>query len=180
MKKGIITIAAMLLFVCTSCSKLFPRKDDFLTIPQTPYTGDEIRTDGFYYQTWDDGMKYAEITFLYNNGVVYQGHGSGDLNKLIEYANKTLLYHDTEKDKKGFWGLFTVDNNRIVYERWQGSQKGYLVYREEGDIINDTTFVMTEVSRMNQGEKTETKAIERTYCFKEFSPKPDSTNNVIP
>ena len=65
----------------------------------------------------------------------------------------------------------------IVYAGLGGL--GYLVYREEGVIINDTTFVMTEVSRINQGIKTETKPIEWTYYFCEFSAKPDSTNTVI-
>ena len=73
-----------------------------------------------------------------------------------------------------------MDDNKIIYERWEGSQLGYLVYREEGVIINDTTFVMTEISRVNQGVKTEIKPIERMYYFKEFSPKPDSTNVFIP
>ena len=178
MKK--IIIISLISLVVSCCAKLFPSKDDFLTIYKTPYIGDELRTDGFFYQKEGNGTKYAKITFFYNNGVVFQGHGAGDMSELIEYVHKILSYHDITKDKKGFWGLFLIENNKIVYERWQGSQLGYLVYREEGNIINDTTFIMTEVSRMNQGEKTETKQIERTYYFHQFSPKPDSTNIFIP
>ena len=179
MKK--IIIISLISLVVSCCSKLlFPSKDDYLTIQKTPYFGDELRTDGFFYQKEGNGTKYAKITFFYNNGVVFQGHGAGDMSELIEYVHKILSYHDITKDKKGFWGLFLIENNKIVYERWQGSQLGYLVYREEGNIINDTTFIMTEMSRMNQGEKTETKQIERTYYFHQFSPKPDSTNIFIP
>ena len=50
MKKVIIAIAALLLLVCSGCSKLFPSQDDYLTIQKTPYTSDAIRIDGFYYQ----------------------------------------------------------------------------------------------------------------------------------
>jgi hypothetical protein len=176
----IISLISLISLVASCCSKLFPSQDDYLTIQKTPYTSDAIRIDGFYYQKWDNGTKYSNIVFLYNNGVIFQGNGAGDMSELVEYVNSTFLYHDMKKDKKAFWGLFLVKSNKIVYERWEGSQLGYLVYREEGEILNDTTFIMTEVSRMNQGEKTETEQIERTYYFHQFSPKPDSTNNVIP
>jgi len=49
----------------------------------------------------------------------------------------------------------------------------------EGDIINDTTFVISVSYRMKKGKKTEVKARNETYHFKQFSPQPDSTNNFI-
>ena len=176
MKKLIIMGLISLIAHCCSKTGL---KDDFLTIPRTPYNGNELRIDGFYYQQWDNGAMFSDITWFYNDGIVFQGNGSGNMSELIDYANKTFLNHEMKQDKKGFWGLFLVKDNKIIYERWVGTQNGYLVYREEGNIINDTTFVMTEVSRMEQGVKSETKPIERLYYFNEFSSKPDSTNNVI-
>lgn len=173
------TILILLVILSTSgCSLWFPREDDFLTIPKTPYTSNNLRLDGFYYQKWEHGTKYSNVVYLYNNGVVFQMGGYGDLSELTEYAGHAITFDVT--DKNGFWGLFQVESNTIVYESWVGTQLGYLVYREEGDIINDTTFVMKERSRMNQGIKTETTSINYVYCFKEYSPKPDSTNTCIP
>lgn len=177
MKKALVIGLISLITSC--CSKIYPSKDDFLTIPKTQYSGNELRIDGFFYRTWENGTKYSDITFLYNDGVLFQGNGAGDLSQLMEYAQETLLHHDQIKDKKAFWGLFLVKDNKIMFERWKATQSGYLVYREEGVIIDDTTFVMTEVSRINHGIKTETKPIEWTYYFCEFSAKPDSTNTVI-
>ena len=102
------------------------------------------------------------------------------MSDLEEYAEQSVFLDSRIKDIKGFWGLFLIENNKIIYEKWVGTQLGYLVYREEGEILNDTTFFMTEQSRMNQGIKTEVETIDRTYCFKAFSPKPDSTNTCIP
>jgi hypothetical protein len=49
-----------------------------------------------------------------------------------------------------------------------------------GQILNDTTFVIAESYRMNEGKKTEVKERNETYHFKQFNPKPDSTNRFIP
>ncbi|MBQ3710679.1 MAG: hypothetical protein II887_08245 [Bacteroidales bacterium] len=178
MKKTLVIFLIIMVLSC--CTKTHSTKDDFFTIQKTPYIGDKLRIDGFFYQKWDNGAKYLNITFFYKNGVVFQGNSAGHMSDLVEQAQQTLLNHDQKKNIKSFWGLFQVDDNKIIYERWEGSQLGYLVYREEGVIINDTTFVMTEISRVNQGVKTEIKPIERMYYFKEFSPKPDSTNVFIP
>lgn len=173
------TIIIMTLCICLSCcNKLFKSKDDFLTIPKTPYTGSQLRLDGYYYQKWDNGLKFRRIIFLYNNGVVFRVGESGDLKDMDNYAVKSLHGMDYSA-KKGFWGVFLVKDNKIAYERWVGTERGYMVYKEEGYIKNDTTFVMTEVSRMKQGVKTDTKKIEDVYHFQSFSPKPDSANNFI-
>ncbi len=102
------------------------------------------------------------------------------MSEIDDYANQSLLFNSDVKDRKAFGGGYLVEDKNIIYERWEGTELGYLVYREEGNIVNDTTFIMTEVSRMKQGVKTEIRPIEWTYHFKAFSPKPDSTNSFIP
>ncbi|WP_373730031.1 hypothetical protein [Bacteroides heparinolyticus] len=176
--KKVILIMGLISLITSCCSKIFPKKDDFLTIPRTQYNGDELRIDGYFYQKWENGTKYSNIVFLYNNGIVFNKSGYGDIEEMNEYVSST--YQMDFAKYKGFWGLFLIKDKNIIYERWEGTESGYLVYREEGNIVNDTTFIMTEVSRMKQGVKTEIRPIEWTYHFKAFSPKPDSTNSFIP
>lgn len=167
----------MILLALTGCSITNPQSDDSLTISKTPYLGKEIRTDGFYYQKWDNENSFNNIAFFYKNGIVLNVGKSGLISEIIQQAENSI--NNNYKNAKGFWGLFIVNSNSIIYERWVGTEEGYKVYREEGNIMNDTTFVMTTVSRMKKGVKVDTKQIERIYYFKEFSPKPDSTNVFI-
>lgn len=175
MKKAIII--GFICIISNCCTKI--NESEQLSISKTPYMGDELRIDGFYYQKWDNDTRFCDITFLYNNGVVFQRGGSGDLSELSDCASQSYFSNDV-MDKKAFWGLFHIENDSIIYEYWSGTELGYIVYREEGKIINDTTFLMTEQSQMKQGDKTETRPIEWIYYFEHFSPKPDSINSVIP
>uniref|UniRef100_UPI0035A05C3B hypothetical protein n=1 Tax=Prevotella heparinolytica TaxID=28113 RepID=UPI0035A05C3B len=118
---------------------------------RTQYNGDELRIDGYFYQKWENGTKYSNIVFLYNNGIVFNKSGYGDIEEMNEYVSST--YQMDFAKYKGFWGLFLIKDKNIIYERWEGTESGYLVYREVGNIVNDTTFIMTEVSRMKQGVK---------------------------
>ena len=55
--------------------------------------------------------------------------------------------------------------------------EGMPAYLKTGDIINDTTFVITEVERSKDG--SERRTINEMYHYKHYSPKPDSTNNFV-
>jgi hypothetical protein len=62
-----------------------------------------------------------------------------------------------------------------------GSSSGgqRLVYTNIGVILNDTTFQLTESYRLKKGEKTEYQILDEIYHFRQYSPKPDSTNDFI-
>jgi hypothetical protein len=78
------------------------------------------------------------------------------------------------------WGVFQVNGANIKFERWYPSSGGPLkAYISSGEILNDTTFLITESYRMQKGNKTELKDRNETYYFREFSPKSDSTNKFI-
>jgi len=56
----------------------------------------------------------------------------------------------------------------------------YQPYIFGGEILNDTTFILTEQFLINSdGTKDLLNSFGRTYHFKKFSPKPDSTNSFI-
>ena len=170
----IIGLLTMTLF--SSCYKsIFGGKDDILSLPKQPYTGNELRTDGYYYMTFKDGIF---VRFLYRNGIMLD---SGGLKKTdIPYYEERIIngeFYDHVKNVKFGWGVFVIQGNNIKYERWYPSAPPYKVYVREGAIINDTTFIITKLYRMVNGEITEESDLNEIYHFKAFSPKPDSTNN---
>lgn len=50
------------------------------------------------------------------------------------------------------------------------------VYTKRGSILNDSTFVIKTVSEF---DRKKTLPENTTYHFRQFSPKPDSTNKFI-
>jgi hypothetical protein len=83
------------------------------------------------------------------------------------------------KDRKYVWGVFKINNDSIIYERWLPTEIRYKSYTYKGVIINDTTFNITERFRLVNGLKDEFELRDETYHFRQFSPKPDSANNFI-
>ncbi len=149
------------------------RWDDKLILPKQDYTGNKLRVDGYYYREADG--RY-DILFLYRDGTTL--YGSAPLVSEIEsmensYANGE--YYSIIKDIKHDWGRFIVDGNSFTREFWQPSSGGPLdAYTHSGTILNDTTFQITQAWRSCKPKKKND--LDRIYHFKQFSPKPDSTN----
>lgn len=157
--------------------------DDGLSIKREPYTGSLLRIDGYYYEKYaiGNGDYRYNIYFFYKNGTVLYGETpSGDelQQKEAEYISGS--FYVKIKEQKYYWGLFKVENNNIKFERWYPGDPPLKAYIREGNIINDSTFIITESYRMQGGKKTEVRARSETFHFKAFSPKPDSTNKFIP
>jgi len=170
----------MILSVVSSCNIDDIFKDDELSIAREPYIGNQLRIDGYYYQE-NDGKFYTMHCF-YRNGIVLYLGGGFSLSQIIELENRIQdgsFYNDAKK-LKTYWGVFKIENSNIKFERWYPSSGGGLpTYVREGNILNDTTFVITESYRMKKGKKTEAETRNESYYFKAFSPKPDSTNTFI-
>jgi hypothetical protein len=59
----------LLLFSCYSCEKLIVYKDFILK--KTPYTGNELRMDGYYYRYFDCGGNNCIAAYcFYRNGIL--------------------------------------------------------------------------------------------------------------
>jgi len=178
--KFFIIIFAMY-FIIQSCNKMPSSKDDELSLHLRNYTGTEIKTEGYwyYYDTHSTGNRFT-IYFFYKNGVIFGGVSVKDYNlaqREEEFRNGQ--FYEWGKDTKYEWGVFNVDSNKIAFERWYPGHPPLPTYIRAGKIINDTTFVITEVYRMKDGVKTDYSEENVTYHFKKFSPKPDSTNNFV-
>jgi hypothetical protein len=152
---------------------MYDCKDEPLLFSQTPYTGSELRIDGYYYlqeneQTW--------IKFFYRNGIVlifYHGFPTTDLTIVDEgIAEK----YERCKNEKMCWGIFSVFGSTIQSTKWGHSVGGGLTsYKYMGTIENDTTFCLIRAIYYT-GRIDE---FNDCYHFRQFSPKPDSTNIFI-
>ena len=120
-----------------------------------------------------DGLWFGDYSLyvFYQNGLVFTPGATYDTNEDFH------IFRDTEYLKR-HWGLFIIDKDIIQIEEYKVSMiEGMPAYIKFGTILNDTTFVLEEERRSNDG--SEYSRINEVYHFKQFSPKPDSTNNFI-
>jgi hypothetical protein len=156
---------------------LFTIDDDTLQLKREPYTGDELRLDGYYYYAFNDSQ-YVSTYFFYRNGICLYGTATEPENlDELEERFKTGKFYNAVKNDQTCWGVFQVDSDKIVYERWTTSSGGFLpAYRYVGTILNDTTFHIDSSLRV---DGTDGSVYGRLFKFKEFNGKPDSTTPFI-
>ena len=174
MKKLCLILLVALSMV--SCTKWF--KDEEFTLSKQSYTGNELRTDGYYYEI-EDGKIWSTY-FFYRNGILHYGIASDTLdNDLDKYDTwfASDYYSEHPRKKRRRWGLFEINGDSIVFERWGILEGGDPVLRFSGRILNDTTFIIIRCENPYSGEACK---INDLYHFRFFSPKPDSTNMFIP
>lgn len=164
-------VAALLAVALAGCNVLADHDD--LSLEQRPYLGDELRTDGYWYTSGPtpDGERHVAL-LLYRNGVVRYGGSSVGLDVL---KAKIGLYGE----RRYHWGLFHVDGDRLIYEKWYPPSKTYTeAWARSARIVNDTTFVVTHAWRF-RGSEADSLEREVTYRFRAFSPKPDSVSAFL-
>lgn len=156
------------------CNKLSP--DGELSLQRTPYTGNELKINGYYYNISKDYLDqdFFSIYFLFRNGIIR--YGGSNTFTLEEYEKKVINSNIVEG--KAVWGVFRIDRNIIKYESWYSapSGKGYPVFIKEGKILNDSTFHITVSYRTDGSDRIEE---DELYHFKPFSVKPDSISKWI-
>jgi hypothetical protein len=168
---GPLVAALAVALLLGACDAVGLTGHDELSLERRPYLGEELRLDGYYYRSYttSEGTRYTAY-LLYRDGVIRYGGNSVDLATIEE---KIALPADRRYD----WGVFHVDGDRIKFEMWFPPTKGYTsAYLRSGHVLNDTTFVITELRRARGGERS---SLEETYRFRAFSPKPDSTNPYV-
>ena len=172
MKTKILFLSIIQYLFITSCNLLYP--DEKLTLPRTDYTGDEIRTDGYYYRIIEGRIIFR---FFYKNGTVLSG-GVFSFSNMDEAELKLIDYISKNKNRKWDWGVFIIESDKIEYEHWEPSiyENSLTTRRIKGHIENDTTIHFTETYTM---ENKKPRPFDFVYHFKQFANKPDSTNNFI-
>lgn len=175
MKK--LCLILLLAVSMVGCTKWL--EDEELTLPKTPYTGNELRTDGYYYYT-TNGDYFRSITFFYKNGIAFRPIGDAhSLQEVDEYVINELIGENRYHDVQWSWELYNIENDRILINYWV-PPRPHQCFFEEGTILNDTTFIIQRYYRMENGEMTDEGDVNETFHFRQFSSKPDSTNIFIP
>jgi hypothetical protein len=143
-----------------SCSKYEP-----LLLSRTPYQGNELRTNGFWYH-----VRYSQfeeepsmnLYFLYRDGTFLRATTV----HVTDPSKVTMdsISHQGHDDfnRQTAWGVFQVEDSVLKWSKWYwqslGSGHAYLTTLK---ILNDTCFKKEEV--------------EEYYYFYPFDYKPDST-----
>ena len=108
MKTKFISIILLLVLFC-SCIKTLP--DEKLTIIRTPYIGNEIRLDGYYFEFLPSYNTYSNLIF-YRNGVMMSFDYT---NKIEDFYNNNKYLESVRKDKDS-WGVFIVKNDTVIVQ----------------------------------------------------------------
>ena len=167
------------IILLTSCYKLID-----LTMKKTPYFGEELRIDGYYYSNpfYD---KYADITTM-RVAVFYSDGFCIDTQVELPKNQDTLTYIENEvllnevylakmKREPLYIGVFQIMYPDIQFESWQFRSWTVSSF---GVIVNDTTFIINKHWTNFRSYKTLSE-YPVTYRFQQFSPKPDSTNYFV-
>jgi len=168
----LLLLGIMACLLSCKCGNLF--EDMEFNLKRIEFKGSQFKLDGYYYQKYGDPEQLT-IYFFYENGIVLHA-GDGYSFEIEKKFHEDQLYKKL-RENKYCWGIFQIDTTSIKFERYYNSDNpSKEAYVSLGTILNDTTFIITRSIRSDgkfESEKNE------TYHFKQFSPKPDSTNNFI-
>lgn len=168
-------LLSLILICAMGCKDMV--QDDPLSLIKETFTGSQLRVDGYYYRKVN--TNYFPECFFYENGsLLYLGGNFYDFSEIDDYIQRAFLNRNNYSNSKLSWGLYNIDGQDIKFERWYPDPP-LKAYVKSGEIINDTTFIITKSYRIVNGKKTDVSQANEIYHFKEFSPKPDSTNSVL-
>lgn len=173
MVKKILLIIAVLLF--GSCDTSL----QYLTMFKTPYTGDDLRIDGYYYSS-PINENYIRVAVFYRDGFCFHTSINPKNQDTLNCIENEILLNDAFisklKNAPAHIGVFRIGNSLIEFEAWEYRSWTYTYF---GKIINDTTFIINKRVYRSSSKSNITYDENTTYRFRQFSPKPDSTNVFI-
>lgn len=169
----VFLVLTPLLFLISCKEEVEPK----LSTQREMFTGNQLRTDGYYSLPYDNGELRNLNYIFYKDGTLLFGGSplvSDKSKREAEYGNG--IWNEIAAPEKTFWGLFIIDGSDITFDQWQLRDGGVLAsYKTHGKILNDTTFVMTSTTRYG----FEGIALDEVYRFTHLSQKPDSTNQFL-
>lgn len=184
------TILSLLFFVLSSCEKAGMKfdewiidvgeslYDDELTLERQPFLGNELKTNGYYYYM-NEGQIFDSYIF-YKNGVIIHGKNSSPYtnNDPIGFMDGLFLSDSLVNDLSKFnYGIFQIQGDSIWIEKWIVFSGNRRVLLLSGNILNDTSFVLTRSENTGNGNVFH---MNKLFHFHALTPKPDSTNTFIP
>lgn len=163
-----------MLFSCASCDKELHE----LSMSKTPYTGDELRIDGYYYSSLTSANDIG-IAVFYSDGVCIHMYMRIERQDTLDFIENEFLLNNALISRllntPTHIGVFQIYTESIEFETWEAG-RDITTFSHFGEILNDTTFLLKK--RINNAQN-KTFFENLTYRFKQFSPKPDSANNFI-
>lgn len=148
--------------------------DQKLSFVQTRNDTHALRLNGIY--IYEDNLGIADLLYLYRNGTILS-RGSVHIENLEAKLGELESSMDEKyKSMKFLWGRYLIEDNLIKFEKWGASDKVYLTYIREGQIINDSTFVIKKLYSSNGKGLTK---LNETYRFRKMETKPDSLNRWV-
>jgi hypothetical protein len=177
--KILVMLSLYDLLSSSSCGR-DENNDDKLSLPKIAYSGNELRIDGYYYNK-DSYRPQICAFFLYKNGIILDGSAFDiDNTNRMEEWYRNGHYAASAAKYKFDWGVFQIEGSKIKYEKWTPGAGPSWAFTYEGEILNDTTFVINKGYRAKDAGNKTPSEYHLEYHFKQFSPKPDSTNRFIP
>ncbi len=142
-----------------------------------------LRLDGYYYLRSEDSSvnqeRASEFFVLYENGVAY--HALGGTFEQLESSLRSAPNIFFSYDHRDHWGLFSIDGDSIAIENWYPRICGKPSILMEGHVLNDSSFILTRsLSKNSNSTVVDSFGSSLTYSFRQFGPKPDSTNDFVP
>lgn len=182
--KQLFSICLICAGALLSCEKINPCRQ-FAELSVEPLVSDDtpLRLDGYYYPSPEDSNQLLvagyDFFLLYANGVVYGGFGASfqDIESSLRDNPAEIVNYDLPID----WGVANVQSDSIQIEHWfpQTCGRPSAIYR--GSVVDDTTFVIDQMQFKDiHSEVSEPSSLFKTFHFRPFSPKPDSTNDFVP
>ncbi len=176
----ISAFASIVALLC-SCGRLGICQDDELTIAKSDYKDTQLRIDGYFFgdTSPDSNTAYANIFFLYRNGIFFTSEAE-DLDRAEKGTIDVDIENSYGKQIKGLWGLFQAKGDVIEIERWLTRIDGCeeTIY-ELGIILNDTMIVITRREYRDNGKVKLLETPNSTFYFRPLQQKPDSTSPYI-
>ncbi len=154
-------LLAMIMFLILGC---FGTEIEPLTLERIENNSSLLKLEGYYFNIFGDMSENIEIFFLYQNGVFLDG-ASSEISKLNqrELDFKSGAYANIAGERQSRWGVYKIENDQFVYEKWYAGNSCCITAIKTGLIKSDSVLVIDG----------------REFLFKPFSPKPDSTNTFI-
>ena len=153
------TLILLLMLSMASCKKYEP-----LHFERTPYNGNELRTDGFWYHVNHSQYlpDWMNLYFLYRDGTLLMASAPSTANP-NEVTVDSISYNGYDYNNQIHWGVFVVESDTLKWSEWfwPNPAPGIAILTTF-EIINDTCI-------KKKGED------DYYYYFHPFDYKPDST-----
>ena len=157
------------------CVALFTQCiDDDVLQSAVPYTGNQLKMNGYYHLISSDKNYIYSSLFVYKNGILIDPGGlENSIEEMDDHIRNHYVKDNWYKKNKYVWGVFYINDDKIIINKLDGGYPHVGIVME-GVILNDTTFHITKYTFDNKERE-----FDEVYHFREFYPKPDSINKYI-